>query len=109
MSLAMPESKIICVDPNINLFRYNLDDSSAFSPPSEDDGFFHIPYPKHNKSTSDFASLNEDENKFISITKALNLNSAESSNNNHGFAKHTVPCQKYLGGKSFFLLLILIF
>lgn len=78
--------------------KYNLDDSSAFSPPSEDDGFFHIPYPKHNKSTSDFASLNEDENKFISITKALNLNSAESSNNNHGFAKHTVPCQKYLGG-----------
>ncbi|KAI5706014.1 hypothetical protein M8J75_004038 [Diaphorina citri] len=83
--------------------KYNLDDS-AFSPPGDDDGFFHIPYPKHNKSTSDFIALKEQEDdKFISITKALNLNSTSSSgshNNNNDFdlSKHTLPCQKYIGG-----------
>uniref|UniRef100_A0A8D8XYV3 Uncharacterized protein n=1 Tax=Cacopsylla melanoneura TaxID=428564 RepID=A0A8D8XYV3_9HEMI len=77
--------------------KYNLDDS-AFSPPGEDDGFFSIPYSKLNKSSTDFTTLkdNTDETKFVSITKALHLDSTSANNND--YTKHTVPCQKYMGG-----------
>lgn len=77
--------------------RYNLDDS-AFSPPTDEDGFLFIPYPKPSNTTP----LANDDSKFVSITHALHMNSHNENNSRRvqfgGFGQHTLPCQKYMGG-----------
>ncbi|XP_066586266.1 uncharacterized protein [Prorops nasuta] len=83
--------------------RFDLDES-AFSPPSYDDSFFYLRYPKSNKNSSatpnlrqiDNAATNENTVTASNQSKPTELVSDVKKSKEVDFSKHPLPCQPFV-------------
>jgi hypothetical protein len=95
ITLTVP-STCCCYDLNNHVFLSRYDLENAFSPPTDDDGFFFIPYPKTLPSATEGEPKVVSARQFKPISQTFELQDSPKQQQTLKSIQNIEACQPYL-------------